>query len=222
MLSSGVVGLASPVADGSDTPLRQARNRELVVVSGHGDYAEPSSRGFIYQGMTTIVGTTVVAANNSPVAAAAATILTLYNPLNSGVNLELLRTYIHFISGNPGTGAFAYNMAWGQNITATQNNTGVAGAPPVCPLNGQSGKGKIFTQTALTGGTTAQTLTRSITSSFSANIAASSSQQIAVDEVRGEIVIPPGGLISIASPATGTNTVIVASFAWQESLINPS
>lgn len=222
MLSSGVVGLVAPVADGSDTPLRQARNRELVVTPGHGDYAEPGSRGLVYHGMTAIAGTTVVAANNSPVAAAAATILTLYNPLNSGVNAEILRTYVHYISGTPAAGAIAYNMAWNQNITATPNNAGTSGALPVCPLNGQSGKCKIYTQTALTGGVTAQALTRSITSSFAAALAASTAQQIAVDELRGEIVVPPGGLVSIATPATGTTLILVASFVWQESAINPS
>jgi len=153
------------------------------------------------------------------VAAAAATILTLYNPPNSGVNAEVLRTVLSFISGTPGAGAFAYNMAWGQLITATPNNGGSSGVLPVSPYSGQVGKCKIFTQTALTSGTVAQTLVRSIISSFAAALTNAATVQNYTDDVRGEIVVPPGGLLTLASPATGTTLVMAASFVWQENPI---
>jgi len=56
MLSEGTVGLPASVADGSDVTLRLARTRELVTSSGRSDYAEPGSRGLIYEGLTALTG----------------------------------------------------------------------------------------------------------------------------------------------------------------------
>ena len=101
--------------------LRASRNGGLVVTPEAPALYEPASRGVIFSCSTALAGTTVVAANNSGVAAAAATILSLYNPLGSGVNLALIKTGVWFTSGTPAAGMWCYNVAYNQTITATAN-----------------------------------------------------------------------------------------------------
>lgn len=211
----GRVGLAT-ANDGVEDNLRLDRTTAQVVSQGRGRYSEAGSRGLIFAGMTPVAGTTVVAANNSPVAAAAATVLSLYNPMGSGIDLEVLKAWLNHISGTPAAGAWVYNVAYAQSITAVQNNAAV-GAAPVGANNGVAGVGQIFAQTGLTGGVGAQRLYRPFGSSqFAAAIAATTPGQAVYDLVDGEIVLPPGGLLSIASPGTGTTHVVAAGFCWQE------
>lgn len=206
------------VQDGTEGTIRGARGGELVVTDGRGRYAELAARGQVWSGTSAVIGTTVVAANVNPVAAAAATILSLYNPAGSNTDVELLRTIINHISGTPGVGSLVYNIQFGQNITATGNNGGTAGSLPACNrTSSRKGQAIIFTQTALTGGAGAQILLRPVgPHQFGAAIAATTPGLYAVVEEAGSIVIPPGGLLSLAVAAVGTTHVISAAFEWAE------
>ena len=216
MMLEGHVGPVV-VADGNDQQIRQAKDSALVVTDAHGRFYEAASRGQVFSGMTAVAGTTVVAANNTPVAAGAASILSLYNPLGSTVYIELLKTFLMLVSGTPAAGAYVYNTAFNQNITATQNNGNSSGAAPQSNVaSGAAGIGKIFTQTALTG-SGAQVLLRPVgIAPFAGAIAATSAGLIITDVSDGDIVLPPGGLLTIASPGTGTTQVVAAGFEWNE------
>lgn len=215
-----IQGRVGPIqtTDGAEDAMRIGKDGSQIVCDGHGRYYEATSRGRVFSGMTAPGGTTGVAANNTPIAAAAASILTVYNPLNSGVNLEILKAWLNFVSGTPAAGAYVYNYAFAQNITATQNNGGTAGAMPQANIaQGGSSAGRIFTQTALTGGVGAQVLLRPFGASlFAAAIGGTTPQLNFLDLVDGEIVLPPGALLSIAAPGTGTSVIVVAGFTWQE------
>lgn len=215
----GVVGPPGPKSDGVEEALRLCKDLSAGVSHTNGRYYENTSRGKVYTAMTSAAGTTIVAANVTPVAAAAATIISLYNPLNSGVNVQILKAWLNFISGTPGAGAFVYNVAYGQNITAIQNNLGVAGQGAMSNLpSGQVGVAKTYVQTALTGGVGAQLLLRPFGASlFAAAIAGTTPQLNFLDLVDGDIVLPPGALLSIAAPATGTTVLVVAGIEFQES-----
>lgn len=203
--------------DGNEEALRAGRDGGLVVNEGRPRFAEYAARGLVFAGMTAVAGTTVVAANNSPIAAAAATVLSLYNPIGSGVDLELLKAWLNHISGTPAAGAWVYNVMYNQTITAAANNGGTAGATPVSSFGQQSPSGRIFTQTALTGGVNAQVLYRPFGSAqFAGALAATTPGQAVYDPIDGEIVLPPGGLLSIASPGTGTTHIVAAGLCWLE------
>jgi hypothetical protein len=216
----GIEGRVGPniASDGSEDAVRLGRDLSVIVSDGHGSNYEACSRGRIFSAMTSAAGTTIVAANVTPVAAAAATILSIYNPASSGVNVEILKTWVNFISGTPGAGAFVYNVAFMQNISASSNNQGVAGLSPVPNLpNGGVGSAKAFVQTALTGGTGAQILLRPMgISLFAAAIAGTTPVLAFYDPVDGEIVLPPGALLSIAAPAVGTTVLVAAGITFQE------
>jgi len=209
------------MTDGGSTELRQGRTGELVVVAGHGNMAEAAARGRLFSGETAAAGTTIVGGNVSPVGAAAASIISLYNPISgagSNVNLVIHAVRLIHISGTPGAGQYmTIDSAYNQIITATPNNSGTAGLMPTNHLAGGSGgSGQIFTQTALTG-SGAQTFFRHLGCvSFATALAATTPDLSFKEVLDGEIILPPGGLISIAAAATGATHVVAASFTWEE------
>ena len=189
--------------------LRASRNGGLVVSPEAPALYEGASRGVIFSCSTALTGTTVVAANNSGVAAAAATILSLYNPLGSGVNLALIKTGVWFTSGTPAAGMWCYNVAYNQTITATANAVMGRNLP-----SGAASSASGFTQTALTG-SGAQTFLRGFGTMFAGAIAATT-PALPWDIVDGDIVVPPGGVLTICSPGTGTTVIVMASIEYQE------
>jgi len=216
-------GQAGPrqVADGSMTELRQGRTGELCWSPCHGSMAEAAVRGKLFSGGTVATGTTIVAGNVSPVGAAAASILSIYNPFagtSANVNAILHRIVLTHISGTPGAGQYlTLDFAYNQVVTATPNNNGTAGLMPVNHLaGGNTGMCQIYTQTALTGAA-AQTFFRHLGAVSFATALAATTPNLCYNEVLdGEIVIPPGGLLSIGAAATGTSHVVAASFTWEE------
>lgn len=210
----GPISRADALSSGY-TGFRADRLGALVTANSRGNYAEAASRGQIFSGMTAIAGTTIVAANNSPIAAAAASAFSLWNPMNSGKNLEILKTIILPISGTPGVGSWVYNYATSQTITATKNNGGTASAAPFPHrISTDASVASVFTQTALTA-STLQAIHRPICTIFGGAIAATSPTYF-LDMADGDLVVPPGGLLSVASPATGTTFVVVIAMEWLE------
>lgn len=188
--------------------LRASRNGDLVTAQGIPNNYEAASRGLVFSCSTALTGTTVVAANNSGVAAAAATVLSLYNPIGSGVNLALIKTGVWFTSGTPAVGMWCYNVAYNQTITATPNAVMGRNLP-----SGAATSASGFTQTALTG-SGAQTFLRGFGTMFAGAIAATT-PALPWDDA-SDIVLPPGGVITICSPGTGTSVIVMASIVYQE------
>lgn len=211
----GIVGLGAkePRQGGSVVDqLRLGNSLEQIIGDAHGRYSEAGRLGRVHTVTTAVAGTTVVAGNVSPVAAAAASILSLWNPTGSGMELSILRVILAFISGTPGAGPWVLNGAGGQVITATEN------AAPVCHRSGFARSvAKGFTQTALTG-SGLQALLRFIGGAvlFAGAIAATTPGQGVQDELAGDVHVPEGGLLSIAAPAVGTTLIVAAAITFEE------
>lgn len=213
-----VNGQVGPVVggDGAQTLLRQGRDAEVITADALARFSEGTRRRKTFSGTTAIAGTTIVAANNHPIAAAAATMISLHNPLGSGVDAHVLQGLLVGVSGTPGVGMIVWDVAYNQTVTAVQNNNGTAGSMPVCNYaSGVTGVCKVFTQTALTG-SGAQVLLRPFAGGFFGGALAATTFDAYVDNVDGGVVLPPGGLISIATPATGTTFVVGAGITWME------
>jgi len=210
MIIEGQVG-PRIVQDGGNTELRLSRMGSAVVQPAHSKYYEAASRAKLFTISTATAGTTIVSANAAPPAAAAATILSLYNPFGSNINAIIVKTVLQNISGTPGAGAFMYCVSWANRITAAQNATPrcnyIGGANPIC---------QGYTQTALTGGLVHVVLRAIGFASFAGAVAAANPGIANVDYVDGEIVVPPGGVLTIADAATGTSHVVAASITWEE------
>lgn len=198
---------------------RNTKEGAHVISLAGGSMGEATSRGQVFTGSTALAGTTIIAANVGASAAGAAVAFALYNPLGSGKNLEVLKTWLSGISGTPGVGMWAYAIGNTQSITATQNNLGVAsGVPTPNRVGSDLSSARVFVQTALTG-STLQTLNRPIGSFFGGAIAATTSVNI-LDMVDGDIVVPPGGVLTVVAPLIGTTFVAFIGMQWRE-VTNP-
>lgn len=204
--------IGEPTKRGDGTIAEEARggrDGELIVTDLHGRYHELGRRGRVYAVSTAAAGTTVVSGNVSPPAAAAATVLTLYNPTGSRVELEILKVVLYHVSGTPGAGSWWHCLSNSAAITATEN------AAPVNSLNGARATAKGFTQTALTGGAV-HVAYRAMGGSFAGAIAATTPGQVREEELAGEIVLPAGWAYTIAAPAAGTTHIVIASIVFAE------
>jgi len=185
---------------------------QQIVGELSGRFYESSVNKQVFSVCTAVAGTTVVAGNNTPPAAAAATILSLYNPAGSGKNMEVFKVTFNQLSGTPAAGGLWLATAFNATITATANATPVS--------NYASGKGsdaKGFTQTALTGGPAHVTL-RSIAGSgaFAGAIAATGVGITGAEDLEGAVVVPPSGVLSVASSGTGTTHIVNACLHYRE------
>ncbi len=194
-------------------PFRTSRQSDLIVSDGHSRWYEQCSRNQIFTAFTALAGTTIVAGNVAPPAAAAATVLSILNPVGSGVNLEILQGWVFHISGTPGAGFWAWCATnTGVSITAAE-----AVAQKGANLIGQGiTKAKAWSQTALTGGIVHVNIRPFPTAMFAGALAATTPGQTAVDNVDGAIVVPPGGLLTLAPPAAGTTHIVGAGIMYAE------
>ena len=206
------------VADGANTELRLGRNGELVCADAHGRYYEAGYRGKLFSASTAVAGVTLISEMASLVAANKQTVLSVYNPVQSGVIGILHRIVLVNISGTPGAGnGWALEGQYGQTLTTQTNNLATAGLPPTAHYPSASA-GQLVCFTALATGTTgADVLLRPLPFvSFATALAATTPNLSYVEDVNGEIAIPPGAIITIAPPALGTTHVVVASMSWEE------
>lgn len=201
-------------ADSSyEGPFRASRQGDLIVCDGHGRFYELASRNQMFCAFTANAGTTIVAGNVAPPAAAAATVLSILNPIGSGVNLEILQGWVMHISGTPGAGLWSWSATnTGVSITAAE-----AVAQKGALLIGQGvTKAKAWSQTALTGGIVHVNIRPFPSAMFAGAIAATTPGQTAVDNVDGAIVVVPGGLLTLAPPAAGTTHIVCAGIQYAE------
>jgi hypothetical protein len=210
-----IIGQVGPrlVADGSNTEIRQIRDGGLGVADSHSRYAELASRGQVFSVFTpALAGSTIVAANSAPPAAAAAVLLAILNPLGSGVNLEILRSFVNHISGTPAAGPWAYcaTVANGA-ITAATNATSTNHFNPQA-----TSKAKAWSQTALTGGPVFTMVRLVPTIQFAGAIAATTPNQAVTEEVAGDIIVPPGIALCLAPPGAGTTHIVTVGLTWAE------
>lgn len=193
-------------ADGTSNILRQDRLGALVTSELHGKYAEQAVRGNIYSAVS---ASAALVANG----AGTTSVLALYNPPGSGKNLYLIRTHLlpTVAPGTQVTGAFAYyyvNNPILSGLTAGTVNSNLVGS-------NQKGVGLAYTiATVLPVPAVLLPLatkfgTAAPTSTFPVRI---------VDELDGQIVIGPGGFLTIQETTadTTTNYSAVISFVWEE------
>ena len=197
------------LADGTSAPQARAdRENSLVVTENRGRYAEKTSRGGTF--LTFIDALTILATHASPLAAGTGTpIIGIYNPVGSGVNIEIIKAGHATTSGTP-AGPLKWNVIPNpQNITA-----GVAGNLVSALINGAvASVAKLFNNTATTG-STAGTVFRP--HGGPAAIAEGAGIQSYVEEHAGDLIIPPGSMLALAATGTGTTHILSAFVEWQE------
>jgi hypothetical protein len=207
MLIQGTTGPSAPYRDGAYNTIALGMMGDLLVSELRGRYASAALRGKLFS-VTTPAAVTAAAGTNTPITAAAAALLALYNPIGSGKNLLVNKASVITVSGTPAGPAW-WNYAVNQNITATPNVT-----PRNALLQGAAASvAQGFSNTALTGAA-AMTVLRPATR-ISA-VAAGFNESPAFEDIGGDIVVPPGCVLALATAGTGTSHSLIASILYEE------
>jgi len=205
MQFEGRVGPAI-AADGTLQPPRLSTFLASVIQNLSGKYLESVIRGNVYVGGTAVTGVApgTSIGTTSP--------FTLFNPKGSGKALVVLRTTAGYISGTLGAGVVHYVASVDPGAAAV---TGTAIVPVNCLLSAATGIGKPFTTATLPA-------TPSVMRPFfsmSAFLASTAVEPftLAVDDVDGEFVIPPGCALSLeGTAAAGSSPLVTYGMTWEE------
>ena len=211
--------------DGANlAPLRLSRSRELVGADGMAHYEEPVGRQTVFSLFLQITGTPTagqIHTNGAPPAAAAITQFAVFNPINSGKNLFLLRFAFGTVSGTPTTGTILHGVflpGAALPTVAQTNGTVRQNASQGVSSVAQTSVQAVAAGAALTGGSAPVILMPSNigTEAFAPTVAGSLATSENLD---GLIMIPPGGGWVPLLPGVGTTHLVTFGATWREAPI---
>lgn len=193
------------LSDGFPASIRLGRSGEVVIQELHGVYYEQAKRGNLFTASVGVAGV----APGTVVGTAAA--FSLYNPAGSGKDIVLLISNLAYLSGTLGAGALFYC----QNAIGTVAPTGGT----ACPTLASNGGAAAGVGVALSGSTlpVAPKVIGTM-GSLTAMLASTAVQPYALkDEIKGLIIVQPGGIFSIQAVAVaGTVPLVILGLAWEE------
>jgi hypothetical protein len=206
----GFVG-TNTMADGNAPAAltRFGRDGSMVVAESHGKFYEQASRGNMYVASSATGGAAIVIVGNN--------IPTLWNPMGSGVNAEIVRIELAWVSGATAPTALSWvSLAPAGATIAT--GAPIATATLVATANCLVGGGKVgavkwapiaitftaapvfFTSTGIGLGTGAPTVVPSLITK----------------DYDGMLVIPPGSALSLVSQAATTTALYTYAIYYVE------
>ena len=206
-MTTEAVGRVGPIqaADGNEEVVRLGKFAEQIVsLLGGGQY-EYASRGQLLHASTAVAGVAPgTALSTTPPMA-------LWNPLNSGVLGVLQLVYLGYVSGTLGAGTMVHAQVVGQTTVPT-------GGTELTPQTGllSTARGKLR---AFQGSTLAATPTILRPSAIlGAGVTTTATfPAVAVDEVAGAIVIPPGSCwVYQGVAAAGTTPLVLIGATYAE------
>jgi hypothetical protein len=219
MLIQGQIG-QTLAADGTQTNLRQGRTGELIATQAHPIYTEQTSRGAVFTLNIATSAATLSAGNalnaGAGPASGGTTHMALWNPIGSGVNLSLLRFVSTPISGTPTAGPIYHTvMALGlPTLTAsvgTAYNNLIGGKSPVARYVASAAG------TALTGSSVPVVFrTANVTYSGAAFASAGGPTATLIEDLGGDVVIPPGYGWVPCYTGVGTTFLCTFGITWEE------
>ena len=185
---------------------RIGRTGEEIASLLHGSLYEQTKRGNVYMGVTAVSGVAPGTAIGTTAAFA------LYNPLNSGFDLVILRASMSYLSGTLGIGF----VNWIYHTAAVQAGAAVTGTAITVVNgrgNGTAGVGKPLTTATVVAGVLARLfgnlppmLATSVLTPWRLD-----------DDVAGALIVPPGAAVSLqATAAAGTSPLVIYGCTWEE------
>jgi len=204
---------------------RGGRQGEQVFSELHGRLWEATRSGSVFHaGLTTLTSISNATFTTATTGATATPITGLWNPVGSGVNLEVLQAQLSAVitaATNTGCGGFVWMVSTGnsaittgsltwnartltQSGSITKNMSGVA-------LTGMTGTLASMRGSALNGGSGAN-FSFVGTAVGQATFPPSSS----VENFDGSLLIPPGGVLALMATGTAVAHSAVAGLTWIE------
>ena len=183
---------------GTATQLPAGKHAELFTSSLHGRWFAAASMGRLFAGMSLIAGVTI------PVNTATAATFTLFNPLGSGVTVELASLDI----GWPAAAASVVGTILGSVSTQTPTSVTSGGSTVPMPVGvGGVAQANLYTAATIVAITTHIPLITPSTVTDTMNPAHV--------EFEGKVCLNPGGLITLTSTPVQT-AVSLPCFIWAE------
>lgn len=199
-------------ASGS-TSDREGNTKEAL---GHPEYTESARRGKMYS--LNAAAYTVVAANAS--AGAIGTfkpIVGFYNPLGSGVNAVITSAKLYSTSGTSG-GPFLWNYLCGQAWTPAAGGTIYNNLLSNTTPNGSAMIAQNNVIALSNSVLTTAFIAHSVFGGPDNTVLSSGGEAGHFEDLKGQIVVPPGCEFGLAATAAGTSHVVNASLTWEEVL----
>lgn len=195
---AGTVGVPSGKAgDGLQTAML-GRQLEQFVAEIHGKWFYAAMAGKLFQGSALIAGVTI------PVNTTTAPTFTLFNPSDSGVNVELVSLDI----GWPAAAASVVGTILGSVGRQTPTSTTVGGVTIPYPIGaGGAARAQLFTAATIAAITSHIPLI-----GISTVVDTMNPSHVEFD---GRVTLAPGGLITLTSTPAQT-AVALPSFCWAE------
>lgn len=213
MLQELLVGLQQRISNGVATKARGTSDGAAVVTNLHGKYYEQASRGRAFYGSSASAGIAII------VPATTGGHPTLWNPSDSGVNVNIIRVELSYVSGNHAPGAFEWALTTntGSNVAtgAPIASATLVDAVPCVVGSGFAAKAR-WSPTSNTF-TAAPTFTRALGVGLHTGVAATATNptEIRVD-YDGDFGLAPGNAVSLCYQTTTTTALFQVTVAWEE------
>lgn len=207
----GAVGAPSSTsaADSSNLPLLQGKAGDGIVSELHGKWYTSAYRGRMFHATSPIAGQVIPVMTSTT----AQTALSLFNPLGSGVNLELV-SFRFGTSITTSTGVIgSIGFGVGQNVGGTQvvPTSQVAATLFGSPLGpaASSPQGKALATCTITA------LTTFLDIGLSAGLTSSYPFLLAEKTFDGSIVLAPGSILCVQGTVAQTSSYVLG-MSWAE------
>lgn len=193
-------------ADGVPQPIRLGKTLEQILSQLHGRFYENASRGNLFFASTAVAGVAPgTALSTTPP-------MSVWNPPNSGVLVELLQVFLGYVSGTLGAGSIVHAGLIGQMTVPTG---GSELTPQSSIIANVRGKARAFQGSTLVG--TPTILRPSLVLGAGLATTAELPKAPAYDEVDGSIVVPPGAVWAYNGvAAAGTSPLVLIGALYGE------
>lgn len=209
MLIQTAAGAVARQASGSSPTAPGGVFGELLDTKLMPDYYALTKLGFTFSG-----GTTAANATGFTGGAAGTPLIGIYNPQTSGKDLVLLEAVVGIRTTGTAAVTVDFNH-WGvaQGTTAV---TGTSSAPRnLYTLQAAGSAAILMLNTANTASLASNLLRPSVSVGLTAATAVTNVQLLR-DEIKGEIIIPPGGYYAFGASTTTTAASIDVAVIWAE------
>jgi len=188
------------LGDGTFNGVLAGKSGELAVAELHGKWYTSAYRGRLFVGANTTSGVTI------PIATTTTATFALYNPLGSGVNVEMVSCDVTPLTVTSVAASIGLGIVTGLLVAPTS----LTAITPYASLLGGSAapQAKIYSSAVLAAATTTYypMFTFTATSGLVTTLH---------HEFDGKLVVPPGTLVHIVATAAQTQAS-ANSFVWAE------
>lgn len=197
-------GTTTGFAIGTTQNMRAGKFGDLIVSELHGRYYEQVYNRNVFFAASQAVATTTVGL------ATTYTGLAVSNPINSPVNLVLLKASV-MQSVIQSTQPEAYALAYGYNAATNVTHTTPLAAFPKCTMIGATNAANALVDTSAT------LPTAPVYGDFLQNTASATVNGPAASvDLEGSVILPPGGYVCFVTPAQASVAGLWFPIKWEE------